>query len=76
MTSVHKMKIFIWMIRGVAMDVAFSTDDDASHPRFLDEEGEGLRDGMPPLDEDDKEEEKEEENDDREAFMRRRRKRQ
>jgi hypothetical protein len=37
----------------------------------LDEEGEGPRDGMPPLDEDDKEEEKEEENDDMETFMRR-----
>jgi hypothetical protein len=53
--------------RGVVMDVTSSTDDDASHPRFLDEEGEGPRDDMPLLNEDDKEEEKEEENDDMEA---------
>ncbi len=55
------------------MDVVSSTDDDASHPQLSDEDGEGPREGMPPLDENDEEEEEEgEENDDKEAFMRRR----
>jgi len=58
--------------QGVVMDAASLANDDASHPQFSDEEGEGPREGMPPLDEDDEEEEEEgEENNDREVLMRR-----